>query len=105
MLGKESVMKKLEKLSLAAITVALVAPVLAGAVPVSRPADGAAQIQHVASYVSPKDLKDFDSGNGRAGSAVGNAPAEKPDRKTDPDGRVEVATPWHGGAGGSVSLG
>ena len=95
-------MKNVEKLGLVAIAAALLAPVLAGAVPEygrTGRAVGAAGIERIASYVSPQDLKEFDSGNGRAGSAVGKAPeqTQKPARK------VDVAAAWFGPAGGQIS--
>ena len=67
-------MKKFGKFTLAAMAVALVAPALAGAMPVAGVPGYAARAERVASYVSPQDLKDFDSGNSRAGGVVGAAP-------------------------------
>ena len=72
------------RLTLTVLAVALAAPALAGAVPVINSFGSVAHVEHVASYVSPQDLKDFDSGNTRAGSVVGKAPphSERLDRNT-----------------------
>ena len=70
-------MKNVRKLTVAAVA-ALIVPALLGAVPVYGRAGGvvgAASIERIASYVSPQDLKDFDSGSSRAGGALGKAPA------------------------------
>ena len=81
-------MKNVQKLMLVAIVGALAGPALAGAVPQSdhaRAVAGVLQSERVASYVDPRNLKEYDSGYGRAGGALGQAPerTHKPPRKTD----------------------
>ena len=83
-------MKNIGKLTLAAVAAALIVPALLGALPVYGRAGGlvgAARIEHLASYVSPQDLKEFDSGSSRAGGALGKAPAPA----QEPGGKIDVA--------------
>jgi hypothetical protein len=65
-------MKALGKITLVAVAAAMIAPALAGVHPYGR-AGGAVDAQRVeqtASYVSPRDLREFDAGDGRAGGPV-----------------------------------
>ena len=59
------------KLTLTVLAVALAAPALAGAVPVINSFDSVAHVEHVASYVSPQDLKDFAKAKERGRTCLG----------------------------------
>ncbi len=95
-------MKLIAKIVLAAAA-AVVVPALAGEVQSYGRAGGAVgaeRVQHVASYVSPRDLREFDAGYGRAGGAVANASART---GTPEKGSASVA--WYGRAGGPLAFG
>lgn len=94
-------MKAVERIALAAVAAALVVPALAAGVPSygrAGGAVGAGRVEQVASYVSPRDLREFDTGYGRAGGAVARAPV----RAATPDREIDVAAAWFGRAGGPL---
>ncbi len=96
-------MKLIAKIVLAAAA-AVVVPALAGEVQSYGRAGGAVgaeRVQHVASYVSPRDLREFDAGYGRAGGAVANAPV----RTGTPAEKGSASVAWYGRAGGPLAFG
>jgi hypothetical protein len=86
-------MKPVGKIALAIFVVALVGAVLGGEMPLHDRADRAAaagRTEQIASQVSPRDLREFDSGDGRAGGPVASAPV----RAAEPAGRVAAGSAW-----------
>jgi len=97
-------MKAFGKFALAAAAAAIVVPAMAGEVSYYRRAGGAVgaeRIGQLASYVSPRDLREFDAGYGRAGGPVAAAQV----RTAKPAGKVDVAVDWYGRAGRPQSFG
>ncbi len=97
-------MKAFGMLALAAAAAALVIPAMAGEITSYGRAGGAVgaeRIEQVASYVSPRDLSEFDAGHGRAGGPVAAAQV----RTVKPTGKVNVAVDWYGRAGGPLPFG
>jgi hypothetical protein len=88
------------KIALAVTAASLVPTVLASEVGYGRAGGvvGAQRIEQIASYVSPRDLREFDTGDGRAGAAAALGPA----RATPPARKVEVAATWYGRDGGRL---
>ena len=84
-------MKNIGKLALAAVAAALFVPALLGGIPVYGRAGGlvgAERVERIASYVSPQDLKEFDS-RVTAAPAVRSASAPAPAQ--EPGGKIDVA--------------
>jgi hypothetical protein len=91
-------MKALGTFTLAAAAAAIVIPAMAAEVTSYGRAGGAVgaqRIEQLASYVSPRDLREFDAGYGRAGGPVASAQA----RTAKPAAKVDVAVDWYGRAG------
>jgi hypothetical protein len=94
-------MKAAGKMVLAAVAAALVVPALAAEVQSYGRAAGAVgtdRVEQIASYVNPQDLREFDSGYGRAGGPVAKAPV----RTRTPDRKADTAVAWFGRAGGAL---
>jgi hypothetical protein len=93
-------MKAVGRILLAAVAAALVVPALAGEFHTYGRAGGAVgaeRVEQIASYVSPQDLREFDSGYGRAGGSAATAPV-----RATPERKVDVAAASFGRAGGPL---
>jgi hypothetical protein len=82
-------MKAAGKMILVAVAAALVVPALAAEVQ-SYERAGGDRVEQIASYVNPQDLREFDSGYGRAGGPVAWAPA---DSRTPAHLRGDISMP------------
>jgi len=94
-------MKAAGRMVLAAVAAALVVPALALEVQSYGRAGGAVggdRVEKIASYVNPQDLREFDSGYGRAGGPVAKASV----RTGASDRKVATAVAWFGRADGAL---
>lgn len=97
-------MRTFAKLTLAAAVAAFVIPAMAAEVTSYGGAGGAVgaeRIGQLASYISPRDLREFDAGYGRAGGPVATAQT----RTAQPASKVDVAIDWYGRAGRPLRFG
>lgn len=70
-------MQAFARIAIAAAAAAVFIPAVAGEIQFYGRAGGpvgAERVARIASYVSPRDLREFDSGDGRAGGPVAAAP-------------------------------